>query len=133
ITPYPFGFAPTFYRYRLDEPQKIKKPSKIFVCSMADLFGEWVPDEWIQNVLKNVIECPQHKFLFLTKNRNRYYSCEFPNNEWIGGTAVNKPDEKAMPIEGGFRVTTAHLVADTMSFFERTFLSIEPLLNDVSK
>lgn len=32
---YPFGFSPTFHRYRLDEPQSWKKPRNIFVCSMA--------------------------------------------------------------------------------------------------
>lgn len=44
--PYPFGFVPTFHRYRLDDPKHWTKPKNIFVCSMADLFGEWVPDEW---------------------------------------------------------------------------------------
>lgn len=37
--PYPFGFIPTFHRYRLKEPQKWTKPRVIFVCSMADLWG----------------------------------------------------------------------------------------------
>lgn len=36
----PYGFEPTLYTYRLNEPQKWKKPKNIFVCSMADLFGE---------------------------------------------------------------------------------------------
>lgn len=39
VAPFPFGFDPTFHRYRLGEPQKWKKPQTIFVCSMADLFG----------------------------------------------------------------------------------------------
>ena len=33
--------------YILNEPAQIKKPQNIFVCSMADLFGDWVPDVWI--------------------------------------------------------------------------------------
>lgn len=45
--PYPDKFSPTFHRYRLNEPQRKAKSQNIFVCSMADLFGEWVPDEWI--------------------------------------------------------------------------------------
>ena len=49
---YPFGFEPTFHRYKLDEPQRWKKPRTIFVCSMADLFGKWVPDEWIEQVFE---------------------------------------------------------------------------------
>ena len=50
IQPYPFDFTPTFHRYKLDTPHHWKKPRTIFVCSMADLFGEWVPDEWIRAV-----------------------------------------------------------------------------------
>lgn len=70
--PYPFGFVPTFHRYKLDEPQKWKKPRNIFVCSMADLFGDWVPDEWIDDVIKATQRALQHRYLFLTKNPERY-------------------------------------------------------------
>nr|DAU43389.1 MAG TPA: Protein of unknown function (DUF5131) [Caudoviricetes sp.] len=69
--PYPFCFDPTFHRYKLDEPQRWKKPRTIFVCSMADLFGEWVPDEWIAEVFKACEAAPQHRYLFLTKNPAR--------------------------------------------------------------
>ena len=68
---YPFGFEPTFHRYKLDEPQRWKKPRTIFVCSMADLFGEWVPDEWIAEVFRACEAAPQHRYLFLTKNPAR--------------------------------------------------------------
>ena len=70
--PYPFGFSPTLHRYRLDEPKKWEKPRTIFVCSMADLFGEWVPDEWIKEVFAACEKAPQHRYLFLTKNPARY-------------------------------------------------------------
>ena len=70
--PYPFGFVPTFHRYKLDEPQRWKKPRNIFVCSMADLFGDWVPDEWIREVVAACDAAPQHRYLFLTKNPSRY-------------------------------------------------------------
>lgn len=69
--PYPFEFDPTFHRYRLADPQCWKKPRTIFVCSMADLFGEWVPDEWIAEVFKACEAAPQHRYLFLTKNPTR--------------------------------------------------------------
>lgn len=70
--PYPFEFDPTFHRYKLDEPKHWKKPRTIFVCSMADLFGDWVPDEWIAEVLKACDAAPQHRYLFLTKAPSRY-------------------------------------------------------------
>ncbi|MCG8515762.1 MAG: phage Gp37/Gp68 family protein, partial [Halanaerobiales bacterium] len=69
---YPFNFRPTFHRYRLDEPQRVKKPSKIFVCSMADLFGDWVPESWINDVLNACHEACHHTYMFLTKNPKRY-------------------------------------------------------------
>lgn len=68
IESYPYGFNPTFYRYRLDQPTKWKEPRNIFVCSMADLFGKWVPDDWEIEVLKACAEAPQHNYLFLTKD-----------------------------------------------------------------
>ena len=70
--PYPFEFDPTFHHYKLDEPKSWKKPRTIFVCSMADLFGEWVPDEWIEQVFEACEAAPQHRYLFLTKNPKRY-------------------------------------------------------------
>lgn len=94
VKPYPYYFDPTFHRYRLDEPQKWKKPRTIFVCSMADLFGEWVPDEWIKQVFEACEAAPQHRFLFLTKNPNRYNELAakgmLPQKHWYGYTATSK-------------------------------------------
>lgn len=72
VAPYPFGFRPTLRRDRLDQPKKWKEPRNIFVCSMADLFGDWVPAEWICEIFKAAREAPQHRYLFLTKNPGRY-------------------------------------------------------------
>lgn len=72
IQPYPFDFFPTLHCYKLDEPKKWEKPRNIFVCSMADLFGEWMPDEWIREVIAACDAAPQHRYLFLTKNPARY-------------------------------------------------------------
>ena len=94
--PYPYYFAPTFHRYKLDEPQHWKKPRTIFVCSMADLFGDWVPDTWIQEVFRASEAAPQHRYLFLTKNPARL--CKMASagilpchdNWWFGSTLDNK-------------------------------------------
>ena len=93
IAPYPWGFQPTLRRDKLSEPSNWKKPRKIFVCSMADLFGEWVPDEWIREVFEACGAAPQHRYLFLTKNPARYIRLakagKLPGNEnfWYGSTA----------------------------------------------
>ena len=39
---------------------------------MADLFGDWIPDEWIEAVFEACRKAPQHRYLFLTKNPKRY-------------------------------------------------------------
>lgn len=68
---YPYGFAPTLHRYRLNDYIG-KQGRNIFVCSMADLFGKWVPDSWIEEVFNVCEKAPQHNYLFLTKNPKRY-------------------------------------------------------------
>lgn len=116
INPYPYEFMPTFHRYRLDNLRHWVKPKNIFVCSMADLFGEWVPDEWIREVFKACKDNPQHRYLFLTKNAKRLGELaskgELPkdDNFWWGSSLDNR---NALRYPG--------------RFLDHTFLSIEPL------
>lgn len=116
-TPYPFDFTPTFHRYRLTDYLN-KKSRTIFVCSMADLFGDWVPDEWIKEVFAACEKAPQHQYLFLTKNPKRYQALAEQGvlltnkNMWYGITAAtpNAP----------FWININHEY--------NTFLSIEPIM-----
>lgn len=48
---YPHGFVPTIHRYRMGEYRDKKRQRNIFVGSMSDVFGEWVPDRWIRKCL----------------------------------------------------------------------------------
>jgi len=125
ILPYPFGFDPTFHRYRLTEPQQVKKPQKIFVCSISDLFGDWVPDEWIEEVMDTCKKASQHTFMFLTKNPKRYgqnnlYQAFQVENVWLGTTITSSKDA----------VRAKWLLAVTFPE-TNTFLSIEPLLEPI--
>ena len=120
IEPYPFGFDPTLHRYKLDDPQKWKKPRTVFVCSMADLFGDWVPDEWIKDVFEACAKAPQHRYLFLTKNPKRYVTLYMEDILPVGagywyGTTVTEPEQ---PFFGG----------RTPDDNPHTFVSIEPIL-----
>lgn len=76
-------FKPTFHKVKLWDTFP-KKPSRIFVSSMGDLFAECVPTEWIDRVLDVVRINYKHTFIFLTKNPKRYSECDFPKNAWIG-------------------------------------------------
>jgi len=71
------------------EPRKLTKPSKIFVCSIADLFAPWTPEDWRDEVLAEVLcsEIP-HTFQLLTKNPERIPNLSFPENVWVGTTVT---------------------------------------------
>jgi protein gp37 len=71
---------------RLDEPLRLKQSSRIFLDSMSDLMGAWVPDEQIRAVLDIVRRANWHQFQLLTKNAPRLlkFTDEFPPNLWVG-------------------------------------------------
>lgn len=113
---YPYGFKPTLHEYRLDDPVKRGFGKTIFVCSTADLFGEWVPDEWIQKVFDACKAAAGHRYLFLTKNPKRYVDLHqagrLPEGDcfWYGST-MDRP------------------MADVFkSDRHNTFVSMEPIL-----
>lgn len=94
------SFTPTFYTKRLEEPMKVKKPSRIFVGSMADLFGDWTwsidngfatRDYVVNCILNTVKQCPQHTFIFLTKNPRGMQGFPFPDNCWCGTSVEDQP------------------------------------------
>ena len=62
VTPFPVKFEPMFREYCLPMPAQKKKPAVIFVVSMGDLFGEWVPDEWIRRVFTAAQAAPWHTY-----------------------------------------------------------------------
>jgi len=84
------SFEPTFYPNRLQQPLLRLKPSKIFPVSMGDIMGPWVPDDWIEEVLKVVRAAKWHTFQFLTKWPDRYIDFDFPPNAWLGATCTTE-------------------------------------------
>ena len=59
--------VPTFFLERLNEPQHVKKPRWVFVCSMGELFDRLIPDSWRDQVFAAMRKAPQHKYVILTK------------------------------------------------------------------
>jgi protein gp37 len=123
---YPINFEPLFHHERLDAPANTKVPEKansdpclkrVFVCSMADLFGKWVPDEWIEKVFAQCHAHPQWDYLFLTKFPQRYVKLQLPPTAWIGTTV----DEQ-------YRVKIAEEAFRKISGVRVKWLSLEPLL-----
>lgn len=124
---YPFGFAPTLHRYRLDTPAKLKMGNNIFVGAMADVFGNWVPDEWIMEIFETCRKYPIHNYLFLTKNPDRYVSMCLKEllpehkNMWYGVTVTNS-----------HQAYMAEATMQDMPSAVHSFLSIEPMLEDLA-
>jgi protein gp37 len=69
--PYEQGFDLRLVPEKLMEPLKWKKPRRVFVNSMSDLFHDGVPDEYIDKVFAVMALCPQHTFQVLTKRAER--------------------------------------------------------------
>lgn len=117
-------FEPTFHPERLSAPDNTKPidgpgGNCVFVCSMADLFGSWVPNEWIFSVLEQVEKHPEWTFIFLTKNPERLKVFDFPENAWVGSTVDTQARADA---------ATKHMPDVRASTI---FLSCEPLLEEV--
>jgi len=119
------GFTPLFHHERLDAPKNTRVPAgpsganlgRVFVCSMADLYGRWVPDEWIFQVHQACIANPQWNYLMSTKFPARYLKLDLPPTAWLG-TSVDKQD----------RVRIAETAFRQIDGVAVKWLSLEPLL-----
>lgn len=93
-------FRVTFHPERLDEPLHWRKPRRVFVVSMGDLFHKDVPFGWTTHVFDAIRDCQKHTFQILTKRPERME--EFfngrggwrygppPYNVWLGVTVENQ-------------------------------------------
>lgn len=85
----------------LEEPLHWKKPRRIFVASMSDLFHSKVPWEFIIKVFDVMRECPQHTFQLLTKRpgrmahfAERVWPLQWPPHVWVGTSLEKEWDGK---------------------------------------
>src|SRR3990167_10431020 len=99
----------TLHPERLEIPVRWRRPRRIFVCSLSDLFQDAVPMKFIKQVLETVLKAPEHTYQVLTKRSFRmrailtdWYddmnvSRPFPNL-WIGVSAENQDQaDKRIP------------------------------------
>jgi protein gp37 len=127
---YPQGFEPSIHPDRLTAPytQKVPKdadihPAKrnVFANSMSDLYGRWVPQEWIDAVFKAMADNPQWNFLTLTKFPKRAAELVYPANVWIGTSVdlqarVKAAEEAFSRIECGVRWLSIEPMIEPLTF-----------------
>lgn len=124
-------FEPSFVPERLNMPDHTRPAAgpryrgdigynKVFTCSMADLFGKWVPAEWIEAVLESIARNPQWTFLLLTKFPVRMAEFDYPPNVWLGTTVDRQ--------HAVHRAETAFSKIKASGFSGVCWLSCEPML-----
>jgi protein gp37 len=124
VAQYRDGFRLTLQPKMLDLPRRWRRPRRIFVNSMSDLFHKDVPLEYIQRVFRVMNECPQHVFQVLTKRPEIAAAfaeeLSWSDNIWMG-TSV----ENALVLH---RIESLGKVPAAIRF-----LSIEPLIGPLPK
>ncbi|MBX6722034.1 MAG: phage Gp37/Gp68 family protein [Dactylosporangium sp.] len=117
------GFRVTLHEDLIDLPFKWRKPRRIFVNSMSDLFHEQVPLDFIQRVFETMCRCPQHQFQVLTKRAERLVALSrflpWPENIWMGVSVENQRYAYRSEL---LRQVPAHV----------RFLSVEPLVGRIA-
>lgn len=75
---------------RLDEPSRVKKPGRVFVCSMSDLGHVGLLRTPCQaEVISEMFLAPWHTYIVLTKRPGPWMR-ELPKECWVGVTAENQ-------------------------------------------
>lgn len=119
---FPNGFELTLHSERLTEPQRWRKPSRIFVNSMSDLFHENIPLSFLQDVFDVMKSTPQHTYQILTKRHDRLLELsdklEWHSNIWMG-----------VSVESQDYVDRIDLLRQVPA--KVRFLSCEPLLSNL--
>jgi protein gp37 len=124
IPKYANAFKLTLHPNELNTPYNWKKPKKVFVNSMSDLFHPDVPDNFIRQVFEVMNDTPQHIYQLLTKRSDRLLQLngelKWTENIWVGASVE---DDRVV-----YRIDEiAHLDAHVK------FLSCEPLIGKITK
>jgi len=116
------GFDLTLHEDKINVPLRWRKPRRVFVNSMSDLFHERVPFEFIEKVFEVMNKCQQHLFMILTKRSERLEELSpklnWSDNIWMGVTVEDENCKNRIDLLKGCEA--AH-----------KFISAEPLLSDL--
>ncbi|MDA3886012.1 MAG: phage Gp37/Gp68 family protein [Candidatus Delongbacteria bacterium] len=121
---YENGFEFTIMPDRLEQPYKIKKPTKFFVNSMSDLFHEKISYAYLDSIFEVMKNTPRHTYQVLTKREkimaDYLKDKKIPHNIWLGVTVEDVSTKGRIDY-------LRDIQADIK------FISMEPLLEDLGK
>jgi len=124
------GFIPRLNRNEFKV--RFKDGDFVFVVDMGDLFGHWVPREWILSVINHIKRFPKTHFLLLTKNPARYreFLREFPENTFLGATIETNRDDliRDMGISSAPLPSERYRAMAELDW-DKKFIAIEPILD----
>ena len=128
-------YTPHLHWERWSDPNDRKKPARIGVGFFADLAGDWTwptylhesnidapygrPELWA-NIARHIAQCPQHRFITLTKAPENIPDADIPDNWWIGISVTGERAER--------EIETRRLDTITERFGNRAVVSHEPWL-----
>jgi protein gp37 len=121
------GFGLTLHWDKLDEPRRWRRPRRVFVNSMSDIFHPAIPLEFLLRAFAVMEQCRQHRFQILTKRPARMASVvpsllgglnSIPANIWLG-TSIESAEHLN-------RITSLQATPAAIRF-----LSLEPLLGPI--
>ncbi len=125
--PFEQGFDLRLWPQRLELPLAWKKPRRIFVNSMSDLFHEKVPTRFVDSVFRTMGLASQHRFQLLTKRADRMAEYVLKRAALHGPLEATHPNVwLGVSVETQPYVTRAEKLATLPSVVR--FLSCEPLL-----
>jgi len=150
VTPWPFEQV-QFHPERLFKPLHWRKPRRIGLCYMGDLFDEQVPFEWIDNIFAVMSIAGHHQFFILTKqiNRIKEYTVELLSghrkicskateiqNSIVGGLTVKLQHDQGWPsIFWGVTITCQkdadRMIPELLTIPGKHWVSYEPALGPV--
>jgi len=133
---YCYKFVPHLHVERLSQSKIPGGDLPVFVCDMSDLFGNWIPREWIKMVLSAAKTKSRRcgtTFLFLTKNPAGYFLFldQFDEHTILGATIETDYVELSVRVSGAPSVRSRiyHMIQLRKARPDlKLFVSIEPIL-----
>jgi len=121
--PFENGFDLRLVPEKLLDPMAWKRPRRIFVNSMSDLFHEKVPFSYIESVFSTIERAHWHVFQILTKRAERLvelaHALPWPSNLWMG-----------VSVESAKFTSRARMLSTVPA--RTRFISVEPLLGPIA-